>query len=128
MVSRTASQNTTHQPWSVRATAEGHSGSLESWFPLRHADGNVRIGHQQLKFVDPSYLVLTVQAAGGSVMWGMFSWHRKPSMVWMPQPIWVLLLTIFDQYCCSPLCHLIMATSSMSCALSQNTNPLKLVP
>ncbi len=40
---------------------------------LRHSDVRGRIWHKEHESMDPSYLVSTVQAAGGGVMmWGYF--------------------------------------------------------
>ncbi len=49
----------------------------QNWtrFLLRHSDGRVRIWHEEHESMDPSCLVSTVQAGGGVMVWGIFSWH-----------------------------------------------------
>ncbi len=49
--------------------------SDESRFLLRHSDGRVRIWYKEHERMDPSCLVSTVQAGGGVMVWGIFSWH-----------------------------------------------------
>ncbi len=45
-------------------------------FCMRHSDGRVRIWRKEHESMDPSCLVLMVQAGGGGLMvWGIFSWH-----------------------------------------------------
>jgi len=45
------------------------------------SDGRVRIWHKQNENMDPSCLVTTVQAGGGVMVWGMFSWHTLGPLV-----------------------------------------------
>ncbi len=47
----------------------------ESRFLLRHSDGRVRIWCKEHESMDPFCLVSTVQAGGGVMVWGIFSWH-----------------------------------------------------
>ncbi len=54
--------------------------SEESWFLLRHSDGRVRIWHKDHESMDQSCLV-SVQAAGGVMVWGIFSWHTLGPLV-----------------------------------------------
>ncbi len=47
-----------------------------SQFLLQHSDGRVRIWRKEHESMDPSCLVLMVQASGGGlIVWGIFSWH-----------------------------------------------------
>ncbi len=55
-------QNRTNVAWSD-----------ESRFLLRHSDGRVRVWRKEHESMDPSRLVSTVQAAGGVMVWGIFS-------------------------------------------------------
>ncbi len=62
-----AQQNWTIDDW------KNVAGSDESRFLLRHSDGRVRIWCKEHENMDPSCLVSTVQAGGGSLMvWGIF--------------------------------------------------------
>ncbi len=104
-----------HQNWTIEDWK--NIAWSESRFLLRHSDGRVRIWHKKHENMDPSCLVSTVQAAGGVMVWGVFSWHTLGPLVPIehclktPLPTWVLLLTMSI-----PLwlqcTHLIMATSS----------------
>jgi len=46
-----------------------------------HSDGRVRIWRKQNLNMDPSCLVTTVQAGGGVMVWGMFSWDTLGPLV-----------------------------------------------
>ncbi len=71
-----AQQNWTIVDW------ENVAWSDESRFLLRHSDGRVRIWLKEHESMDPSCLVSTVQAGGGSLMvWGIFSWHTLGPLV-----------------------------------------------
>ncbi len=48
--------------------------SDESRFLLRYSDGRVRIWRKEHESMDPS-IVSTVQAGGGVMVWGIFSWY-----------------------------------------------------
>ncbi len=48
---------------------------------LRHSDGRVRIWRKAHESMDPSCLVSTVQADGGVMVWGIFSWHTLGPLV-----------------------------------------------
>uniref|UniRef100_A0A9J8DBA5 Transposase Tc1-like domain-containing protein n=1 Tax=Cyprinus carpio carpio TaxID=630221 RepID=A0A9J8DBA5_CYPCA len=69
-----------HQNWTVEDW-KNFAWSDESRFLLRHSDGRVRILRKQNENMDPSCLVTTVQAAGGVMVWGMFSWHTLGPLV-----------------------------------------------
>ncbi len=70
-----------HQNWTIKEW-KNVTWSDESRFLLRHSDGWVRIWRKEHESMDPSYLVLTVQAGGGGVMlWGIFSWHTLGPLV-----------------------------------------------
>ncbi len=64
-----AHQNCTIEDWKNVAWSD------ESWFLLRHSDGRIRIWCKEHERMDLSFLVSTVQAAGGVMVWGVFSWH-----------------------------------------------------
>ncbi len=121
-----------HQNWTIEDW-KNNEWSDESWFLLRHSDGRVRIWRKEHERMDPSCLVSTVQAGGGGVMvWGIFSWHILGLLVpiehhlKMPQPTWVLLLTMSI-----PLwlqcTHLLMLLPAGYCTMSQSSNHLRLV-
>ncbi len=42
---------------------------------LRKKSGGVRIWREEHESMDPSCLVSMVQAGGGVMVWGIFSWH-----------------------------------------------------
>ncbi len=48
---------------------------------LRHSDGRVRIWCKEHESMDPSCLVYMVQASGGVMVWGIFSWHTLGPLV-----------------------------------------------
>ncbi len=56
-----------HQNWTIEDWINV-AWSDESQFRLRCSDGRVRIWHKEHESMDPSCLVSTVQAGGGSVM------------------------------------------------------------
>ncbi len=55
--------------------------SDESRFLLQHSDDRVRIWCKEHESMDPSCLVSTVQAGGGVMVWGIFSWHTLGPLV-----------------------------------------------
>ncbi len=61
------------QNWTIE-DCKNAAWSDESGFLLRHSDGRVRIWRKEHESRDPSCLVSTVQAGGGVMMWGIFSW------------------------------------------------------
>ncbi len=63
-----------HQNWTIEDW-KNVAWSDESQFLLRHSDGRVRIWRKEHEIMDPSCLVSKVQAAGGVMVWGKFSWH-----------------------------------------------------
>ncbi len=71
-----ANQNWTIEDWKNVAWSD------ESRFLLRHSDGRVRIWRKEQESMDPSCLVSKVQAAAGGVMvWGIFSWQTLGPLV-----------------------------------------------
>ncbi len=70
-----AQQNWTIEDWKNVAWSD------ESRFLLRHSDGRVRIWRKEHESMDPSCLVSTVQAGGGVMVWGIFSWHNLGPLV-----------------------------------------------
>ncbi len=69
-----------HQNWTIEDWK--NVASDESRFLRRHSDSRVRIWHKEHESMDPSCLVLTVQAFGGGVMvWRIFSWHTLGPLV-----------------------------------------------
>ncbi len=86
-----------HQNWTIEDW-KNFAWSDESRILLWHSDGRVRIWCKEHKIMDPSCLVSTVQAGGGDemVLMGVFSWQTwyQLSIVYMPQPTWILLLTM----------------------------------
>ncbi len=69
-----------HQNWTIEDW-KNVAWSDESLFLLRHSDGRVRVWHNEHESMDPSCLVSTVQAAGGVMVWGIFSWHTLGTLV-----------------------------------------------
>ncbi len=69
-----------HQNWTIEDW-KNVAWSDESRFLLRHTDGRVRILREEHESMDPSCLVSTVQAGGGVMVWGIFSWHTLGSLV-----------------------------------------------
>ncbi len=62
-----------HQNWTIEDW-KNVPWSDESRFLLR-SDGRVRILCKEHESMHPSCLVSTVQAGGGVMVWGIFSWH-----------------------------------------------------
>ncbi len=69
-----------HQNWTTEDW-KNVAWSYESRFLLRHSDGRVRIWRKEHESMDPSCLVSTVQAGGGVMVWGVFSWHTLGLLV-----------------------------------------------
>ncbi len=69
-----------HQNWTIEDW-KNVAWSDESRFLLRHSDGSVRIWRKEHESMDPSCLASTVQAAGGVMAWGIFSWHTLGPLV-----------------------------------------------
>ncbi len=70
-----AHQNCTIEDWKNVAWSD------ESRFLLQHSDGRVRIWCKEHESMDPSCLVLMVQAGGGVMVWGIFSWDTLSPLV-----------------------------------------------
>ncbi len=68
-----------HQNWTIEDW-KNVAWSDEPRFLLRHSDGRVRIWRKEHESMDPSCLVLMVQA-GGVMVWGIFSWHTLGPLV-----------------------------------------------
>ncbi|XP_076372982.1 transposable element Tcb2 transposase [Tachypleus tridentatus] len=68
-----------HQNWTIEDW-KNVTWSDEFRFLLRHAYGIVRIWRKQHESIDPSYLLLMVQA-GGVIESGMFSWHTLNPLI-----------------------------------------------
>ncbi len=69
-----------HQNWTIE-DGKNVAWSDESRVLLRHSDGRVRIWCKSHESMDPSCLVSTVQAGGGIMVWGIFSWHTFGPLV-----------------------------------------------
>ncbi len=69
-----------HQNWTIEDW-KNVAWSDESRFLLRHSDGRVRIWRKEHESMDPACLVSTVQAGGGVMVWGVFSWHTLGPLV-----------------------------------------------
>ncbi len=69
-----------HQNWTIKDW-KNVTWSDESRFLLRHSDGRVRIWRKEHKSMDTSWLVSTVQAGGGVMVWGIFYWHTLGPLV-----------------------------------------------
>ncbi len=68
-----------HQNWTIEDW-KNVAWSDESRFLLRHSDVKIRIWCKEHESMDPSCLVLMVQA-GGVMGWGLFSWHTLGPLV-----------------------------------------------
>ncbi len=69
-----------HQNWTIEDW-NNIAWSDEFRFLLQHSDGRVRIWRKEYKSMDPSCLVSMVQAGGGVMVWGIFSWHTLGPLV-----------------------------------------------
>ncbi len=69
-----------HQNWTIEDW-KNVAWSDESRFLLLHSDGRVIIWRKEHESMDPSCLVSTVQAGGGVMVWGIFSWHTFGPLV-----------------------------------------------
>ncbi len=69
-----------HQNWRIEDW-KNIAWSDESRFLLRYSDGRDRIWRKEHESMDPSCLVSTIHAAGGGVIWGIFSWHYLGPLV-----------------------------------------------
>ncbi len=69
-----------HQNWTIEDW-KNVAWSYESRFLLQHSDDWVRIWCKEHESMDPSCLVSTVQAGGGVMVWGIFSWHTLGPLV-----------------------------------------------
>ncbi len=69
-----------HQNWPIEDWKNA-GWSDESRFLLQHSDSRVRICRKEHESMDPSRLVSTVQAGGGVMVWGIFSWHTLGPLV-----------------------------------------------
>ncbi len=69
-----------HQNWTIE-DCKNIAWSDESRFLLQHSDGRVRIWCKEHESTDPSCLVSTVQAGGGVMVRGIFSWHTLGTLV-----------------------------------------------
>ncbi len=113
-----------HQNWTIEDWK--NVASDESRFLRRHSDGRVRIWHKEHESMDPSCLVLTVQAFGGGVMvWRIFSWHTLGPLVPIDHH---LNATAYPSIVADHILqctHLLMASSSR--IMSQSSNHLRWV-
>ncbi len=69
-----------HKNWTIEDW-KNIAWSEESRFLLRYSDGRVRIWRKEHESMDPSCLVSTVQAGGGVMVLGVFSWHTLGPLV-----------------------------------------------
>ncbi len=69
-----------HQNWTIE-DCKNVAWSDESRFLLRHSDGRVRIWCKEHENMDSSCLVSTVQAGGGVMVRGIFSWQTLSPLV-----------------------------------------------
>ncbi len=102
-----------HQNW--RIDWKNVAWSDESRFLLRHSDNRVRIWRKEHESMDPSCLVSTVQAAGGVIVWGIFSWHTWPLVPIEHHLNTTAYLSIVADHVhpfMTTVYHLLMATSS----------------
>ncbi len=94
-----------HQNWTIEHW-KTFAWSDEPQFLLRHSDDRVRIWHKEHESMDPSCLVSMVQAGGGVMVWGIFSWHALGPLV----PIEHRLLTTADLSIVADHVHPFMTT------------------
>ncbi len=81
-----------HQNWTIEDW-KNIAWSDESWFLLRHSDGRVRIRNKELKSMDPSCLLSTVQAGGGG---GSLNATAYPSIV--ADHVHPFITTVYPSY------------------------------
>ncbi len=95
---------------------ENVAWSDESRFLLRHSDGRVRIWRKEHESMDPSCLVSTVQAGGGVMVWGIFSWHTLGPLVPIEHRLnataYLSIVADHVHLFMTTVYHLLMATSS----------------
>ncbi len=82
--------------------------------------------------MDPSWLVLTVQAAGGGVMvWGIFSWHTLgpilPTEHCLNATAYLSIVADHIHLFMTTVYHLLMLIPAGYCIMSQSSNHLRLV-
>ncbi len=104
-----------HQNWTIEDW-KNIAWSNESWFLLRHSDGWVRIWRKEHESMDPSCLVSTIQAGGGVMVWGIFSWHTLGVLVPIEHrlntPAYRSIVADHVHPFMTTVDHLLMATSS----------------
>ncbi len=104
-----------HQNWTIEDW-KNVAWSDESRFLLRHSDGAVRIWRKEHESMDPSCLVSTVQAAGGVMVWGIFSWHTLGLLVpiehCLNATVYLSIVADHVHPFMTTVYHLLMATSS----------------
>ncbi len=119
-----------HQNWTIEDW-KNITWSDESRFLLRHSDGRVRIWRKEHESMDPSCLVSTVQAAGGVMVWGTFSWHTLGLLVPIEHCLnAIAYLSIVADHVLTIMTTVYPssdATSSRIMHMSQSSNHLRLV-
>ncbi len=103
-------QNWTIEDWKTVAWSD------ETWFLLQHSDCMVRIWRKEHESMDPSCLVSTVQAGGGVIVWGIFSWHTLGILVPIEHrlnaPVYLSVVADHVHPFMTTVYHLLMTTSS----------------
>ncbi len=118
----------THQNWTIEDW-KNVAWSDESWFLLRHSDGRVRIWCKEHESMDLSWLVSKVQAAGGVMVWGIFSWHTLGPLIPIEHRLnatdYLSIVSDHVRPFMTTVYHLLMVTSSR---IMQHVTKLKSSP
>ncbi len=105
----------THQNWTIEDW-KNVAWSDESRFLLQHSDGRVRIWRKVHESMDPSCLVSMVQAGGGVMVRGIFSWHTLGPLVPIEHRLnataYLSIVADHVHPFMTTVYHLLMATSS----------------
>ncbi len=104
-----------HQNWIIEDW-KNVAWSDEPRFRLSHSDGRGRIWCKEYEGMDPSCLVSMVQAGGGVMVWGIFSWHTLGPLVPIEHRLnataYLSIVADHVHPFMTTVYHLLMATSS----------------
>ncbi len=105
-----------HQNWIIEDWKNVAWSDDEPRFLLSHSDGRGRIWCKEYEGMDPSCLVSMVQAGGGVMVWGIFSWHTLGPLVPIEHRLnataYLSIVADHVHPFMTTVYHLLMATSS----------------